>query len=341
MCCLGVQLRHRRNHKVNLCAYRRAHPRRAECNRTGTTAHLRGAVRHREVRRERMPNSRAKPNLRRRRLGALLCRCRMNAGMTLDTASRLIGWDHTRLSKVENARGRIGGGDIDVLLRGYGVTDDAFIAALAALAKDAGKSGWWASYGDSIATAYSDYISVEADASEIKFWAPTVVPGLLQTASYAREVIAATTACTPEEIDARVDVRLARQSVLTRVDRPLPFWAVIGEAVLHQEFASSPATMKGQLAHLLELSERRTITLQIMPTAVAAHPGVLGLFSVVQFPAPWPSLVQLESIKGGQFVEDEDEVAEFSSSFNRIVAAALPEDASREHIKKVIKEKSS
>jgi transcriptional regulator with XRE-family HTH domain len=289
---------------------------------------------------EHMPNQRAKPNLRRRRLGALLRDCRNEAGLTLEAASAQMGWDdHTRLSNIENARRHINAKELDRLLGSYGITDKEYIAALAGLAKDAGKSGWWAPYGDAIATAYADYISVEADADAIKFWAPTVVPGLLQTAPYAREVIAATTSYTPEKIDAKVDVRMARQSVLTRAERPLTFYAVISEAVLHQEFASNPEAMRDQLRHLLYLTDRPTITIQIMPTTVAHHPGLLGLFSVVSFPDPWPALVQLESLNGGSFIEDSGDVAEFESAYERIVAAALPVDTSREAIKKIMEEK--
>lgn len=286
-----------------------------------------------------MPNQRAKPNLRRRRLGALLRDCRNGAGQTLESAAARMGWDHTRLSKIENARGHITGKDLAELLRGYGITDQAYIAALAGLAKDAGRSGWWATYGDTIATAYADYISVESDATDIRMWSPTLVPGLLQTAAYAREVIAATTTYGPEDITARVDVRMARQSVLSRADRPLHFWAVIGEPVLHQEFPSNPEAMREQLRHLLYLADRPTITIQIMPTSVASHPGLTGLFSVVSFPSPWPALVQLESLQGGSFVEDAEDVQEFDSAFQRIVAAALPVDTSREFIKKIMEER--
>jgi transcriptional regulator with XRE-family HTH domain len=286
-----------------------------------------------------MPNQRAKPTLRRRRLGALLRDCRNKAGQTLEEASARMGWDdHTKLSKIENARAHLPQKAITPLLSGYGVTDEALITAIAGLARDAGKAGWWAPYGDTLANAYTDYISIESDATGIRFYAPTLVPGLLQVAPYAREVIAATTTRTPEEVDARVNVRMARQSVLTRA-QPLKFWAVINEAVLRQEFPNNPDAMRDQLRHLLYLADRPNITIQVMPTSVASHPGLLGLFSLVEFPPPWPSLVQLESIRGSSFMEEPDDVKEFEHAFERIVAAALPTDTSREVIKTIMEEK--
>ncbi|MEV7284508.1 helix-turn-helix transcriptional regulator [Streptomyces sp. NPDC093252] len=288
-----------------------------------------------------MPNQRARPTLRRRRLGALLRDSRNRAGQTLEEAAARMGWDdHTKLSKIENARAHLPQKDVNPLMSGYGVTDQALITAIAGLARGAGKAGWWAPYGDTLAHAYTDYISIESDASGIRFYAPTVIPGLLQVAPYAREVIAATTTRTPEEIDARVNVRIARQSIFSR-PRPLKFWAVIHEAVLRQEFPNNPEAMREQLRHLLYVADRPHITLQIMPTPVAAHPGLLGLFSLVEFPAPWPALVQLESIRGSSFMEEPDDVAEFAHAFDRIVAAALPTDTSREVIKTIMEESNS
>lgn len=286
-----------------------------------------------------MPNQRARPTLRRRRLGALLRDCRNQAGQTLEEASARMEWDdHTKLSKIENARAHLPQKSIVPLLSGYGVTDEALITAIAGLARDAGKAGWWTPYGDTLANAYTDYISIESDAKRIRFYAPTVVPGLLQVAPYAREVIAATTTRAPDEVDARVDVRMARQSVLSR-PQPLKFWAVIDEAVLHQEFPTNPDAMRDQLRHLLYLMNRPNITIQVMPTSVASHPGLLGLFSLVEFPPPWPSLVQLESIRGSSFMEEPEDVKEFGHAFERIVAAALPTDTSREAIKTIMEEK--
>ncbi|QKW08309.1 helix-turn-helix domain-containing protein [Streptomyces sp. NA04227] len=288
-----------------------------------------------------MPNQRAKPTLRRRRLGALLRDCRNKAGQTLEEASTRMGWDdHTKLSKIENARAHLPQKDVAPLLSGYGVTDESLITAIAGLARDAGKAGWWAPYGDTLANAYTDYISIESDAVGVRFYAPTVMPGLLQVAPYAREVIAATTTRTPEEIEARVNVRLARQSVLSRPN-PLKFYAVINEEVLRHEFPNNPEAMREQLRHLLYLSDRPHITIQVMPTPVASHPGLLGLFNLVEFPPPWPPLVQLESIRGGSFMEDRSDVKVFENAFERIVAAALPTDTSREVIKTILEEKYS
>ncbi|MFI5831966.1 helix-turn-helix domain-containing protein [Streptomyces sp. NPDC051578] len=288
-----------------------------------------------------MPNQRAKPTLRRRRLGGLLADCRNNAGLSGEEAAARMGWHHTKLSKVENARAGVTPKDIDLLMSTYGVTDTNLISALQGLAKDAAKQGWWATYGDVVANPYRDYLSLESDAIGIRFYGGHLVPGLLQRPAYAKAIITGTAMPprTPQQVQALVDVRMARQAVLSRTDRPpLKLRAVIHQSVLHQDFRGDPSIMLDQLNHLLYMSERTNITIQVMPTAAGAHPGLLGLFSVVDFENPWPTVVQLENILGGTFVEGTADVQQFDDAFEGIVADALSVDASRKEIMNRIEE---
>ncbi|MGW0827551.1 helix-turn-helix domain-containing protein [Streptomyces sp. NPDC002845] len=289
-----------------------------------------------------MPNQRAKPTLRRRRLGGLLRDSRNKAGLTLEVAAVHMGWDHTKLSKIENARAHIPPKDIGPLLGSYGIEDQTLITALEALARDAGKQGWWATYGNVAASEYKDLISLEADAESVRFYSPTLIPGLLQTGAYARQIIAATALTrTAEEVEALAELRTARQSVLSRTTNPLRLWAAINEGVLHQKFASTNGIMRDQLLRLLDLSNAPNMTIQIMPLAANPHPGLAGNFSIVGFQAPWPTVVNVENIRGGNFVEGTGDVTVFENAFDQIVAAALPVDESREVIRKILKENHS
>ncbi|WP_258050160.1 DUF5753 domain-containing protein [Streptomyces finlayi] len=97
------------------------------------------------------------------------------------------------------------------------LVDREVVSALEGLAKDARKQGWWQTYSGVVAPAYADYISLESDAANVHEFAPLLVPGLLQTASYTRETIAADAPTrTPGEVAALAEVRQARQAVLIR-----------------------------------------------------------------------------------------------------------------------------
>ncbi|MFC5724117.1 helix-turn-helix domain-containing protein [Streptomyces gamaensis] len=276
-----------------------------------------------------MPNSPVVPTIRRRRLGSALRKLRNDAGLTLDGAAAAMGWKAPKMSKVENAAAGIRPAEVTDLLKAYGVTSPEVFTALENLAKDAGKKGWWQTYSGIMSPSYADYLSLESDAERVCEWSPTLVPGLLQCASYAREMIAASAVTrTPEEVAALAEVRMARQAVLTRPQGPLQVWAVIAEAVLHQRFAVRPATMREQLRRLLDVAELPNVTLQVMPLDATPHPGVVGGFTVVNFPGPMPDLVTVENLRGNSYVEGVEDVRIFSGSFERIVAAALPVDDS-------------
>ncbi|MEU5837428.1 helix-turn-helix transcriptional regulator [Streptomyces diacarni] len=274
-----------------------------------------------------MPNVRPVPTVRRRRLGEALRRYRNEAGMNLDVAAQAMGWIGPKLSRIETANGHIRPNEITPLLKVYGVEDSEVVTALEGLAKDARKQGWWQTYSGVVAPTYADYISLESDADSIRAYAPLVIPGLLQTAAYARETIAANAFTrSSQEVAALAEVRQARQAVLTRPDRPLKMWAVIHEAVLHQRFAARPATMREQLRRLLDVAEMPDVTLQLMPLASTPHPGGAGGFTLAGFPGPMPDVVTLENLSGATYVEGVDEVRVYADAFERIVAAALSMD---------------
>ncbi|MEU3282495.1 helix-turn-helix domain-containing protein [Streptomyces antibioticus] len=270
-----------------------------------------------------MPHSPLVPTVRRRRLGQTLKKLRNDAGMTLEDAAVTMGWKVPKLSKIENARQQIRPAEVTGLLKAYGVKDTEVFTALENLAKDAGKKGWWQTYSGVVSPAYADYISLEDDAERICEWAPLAVPGLLQTAAYARETMTATSdSRTPEEIAALAEVRQARQAVLTKPGRPLQLWTIIHEAALHTRFEVRPATMREQLRKLLDAAEMPNVTVQLMPLDSTAHPGIFGGFGLVSFPGPTPDVVLLENLSGATYVEG-DGTQPFTGAVERIRAAAL------------------
>jgi hypothetical protein len=200
-------------------------------------------------------------------------------------------------------------------------------AAQPNLARDAGRRGWWQNYGEVLPPTYADYIALEADAERVRQWETGLVPGLLQTAAYAREVITAASVppITPTEVDARVEVRQSRQAVLTRPQGPLELWAVIHEAVLDLRLAR-PNVMRDQLRRLRELAELPSVTLQVMPLGCPPHPGMASAFSLLEFPEPGQEVVLIENVLGFAFLDPENRQVTrgFASAFERIVATALP-----------------
>lgn len=280
------------------------------------------------------------PTVRRRQLGAELRRMREAADMKLADAAGRTGLDTSKLSRIEAARIGVKPQDLDRVLDLYGVEDAAKRTALHNLARDGSKRGWWQTYRDAISPAYADLISLEADARNMRSYEASLIPGLLQTASYARTTIdAINMTSTQQRVNALVEVRIQRQAVLTRPE-PLHFWAIIHEAVLRPHFVS-PHVMRDQLQRLLDLSELPHVSIQVLPLDATAHPGMAGSFTVIGFPETSDlDVVLLENLTSALYVEDPTEVSIFGSAFERLRAAALPLDKSAdliEHLKDSIR----
>jgi transcriptional regulator with XRE-family HTH domain len=274
------------------------------------------------------------PTVRRRRLGAELRRFRTESGLTLDEVSERTGFTAPKLSRIETARIAAKAADVEHILDAYAIEDPALRAAMVTLAKEGGRRGWWQSYKNVLSQNYEDFISLEAEASSIRSFQLAMVPGLLQTAAYAREVIGSTamTDAVKDKVNALVEVRIARQGVLVGREQPLDLWAIIHESALTARCPDS-TTMRDQLQRLLDLSAQPNVNIQVLPGTASPHPGALGSFTMLGFPEhPDLDVVHIEGLTNALYVEDRDQVRTYGQAFERLRASALPCEESLAYI---------
>ncbi|WP_229822478.1 helix-turn-helix domain-containing protein [Streptomyces netropsis] len=281
------------------------------------------------------------PTVRRRRLGAKLRALHDVLGLTLEEVAEKSAGKITvaKLSRLETARTAAKPDDVEMLLSLYGVDDPELQAALLALASEGARRGWWHSYRGVLSPVYEDLISLEADAASARSWQMGAIPGLLQTAEYAREIITTTamSAAVEERVDALVEVRLARQAVLTSRERPLDLCVIIAENALHTRCLGE-GVMHDQLTRLHTLSRRPNITIQVMPPDAPPHVGQMGSFSILGFNGHADlDVVHVESLTSALYVEDGEQVGVYQDAFDRLRAAALPAEASADRIAEIRK----
>jgi transcriptional regulator with XRE-family HTH domain len=177
----------------------------------------------------------------------------------------------------------------------------------------------------------------EREALSLSWWEPILIPGLAQTADYARALFQAWRAADDDdELDELVSTRMARQSILDRPKPPM-LWIVIDEVVLHR-CIGSPKIIRGQLEHLADLAERPRVTVQVVPAEVGAHVGLLGGFGIATFDNRTP-IVYMESPDHGQTTDKHATVTAISLTFDTLRAEALSRGASRDLILKVAEER--
>ncbi len=272
----------------------------------------------------------AVPTVRRRRLGAELRKIREDRGLSLDEVGQAdgLGITTTKLSRLETARSAAKMDDVVKLLDFYQY-DNGSREALLALVKDGSKRGWWLPYGDILGPVYADLISLESEASKILTYEPLIIPGLAQTAAYARAAIKATRIREAgPTVEEKITVRMARQSVLTRPGGP-QFWLVIHEGALTVRIGDDGSVMREQMQRLLDLSKLPNVDIQVMPADAAPHPGILGSFTILGFPERSDlDVVHTERLLSSVYIEDPSEVEQYGVAFQRITAEALPQEAS-------------
>jgi transcriptional regulator with XRE-family HTH domain len=274
----------------------------------------------------------ASPSLRRRRLAAELRGLRAQSGLSISDVAEKLGWQVSRISRIETRQLGIAAPDLRKLLDVYGEEDEAYRARLAELARRANERGWWQSYPRNvIPSEYGDLIGVEAEAATVRSYQPEVVPGLLQTRGYARAVIrAGRRGDTAAEIDRRVEVRLERQSVLMRSDPPPPRVSVVlNEAVLRRR-VGGPEVMREQLEFLMTERDRANVAIQVLPFDTGAHPSMVGPFTMVTFLDPGDlGVVYLEHATSSLFLETPEELRGYEEFWDAIQRDAYSLDDSR------------
>ncbi|WNI14192.1 helix-turn-helix domain-containing protein [Actinacidiphila sp. ITFR-21] len=275
------------------------------------------------------------PAVRRRRLGEELRRLRDRAGLTSGEAARLAGWHQSKVSRIETGRSSVRAEDVTVLLDVYAVRDPALRDLLGTLADRGFQRGWWHDFRDVLPVEYRDFISLETGASRARSMENTVVPGLLQTADYARALTAdVMPQLSRRELDALVDVRLARQAVLYQ-ERPLELWAVLDEAVLRRGVGGR-AVMAGQLRRLAEAAELPQVRLHVLPFAAGGHTGVTNSFVIFSFPRSADlDVVVVDHLTSSLYVDQKEHIEAYAAAFTRLHTRALPGDESAAMIARI------
>jgi hypothetical protein len=274
------------------------------------------------------------PTLRRRRLGGELKRCREAAGLTQDTVSRHFEWHTAKVTRIETARVAVTPRDVRDLLTLYDVHDQSYSESLIELARKARERTWWSKYRDIIGPG--DFVGLEAEATSMLSWEPTVMPGLLQTADYMRALLRAVVpSASPEALERRVALRLARQDRLTG-RQPLELKVIIDESALHRVIGDHQITV-AQLRRLKDAAGLPNVTMRVLPFAAGVHQFLGGSAAILVFGGTAdPDVAFLEGL-ASEYEDRPVEVACLRAGFDRLSEMALDERGSIDMIDSMLR----
>lgn len=257
-------------------------------------------------------------NVRARSLGSEVRALRKSADLRLEELAELCGWSRATLGRIEVGTKTPTETEIAIILGTLGVRGRER-TRLFELARNAHQSHWWEVGSTSLPSQLVALVDFERMATKITDVQLALVPGLLQTADYARAVVGAG-GVDGEELESRVALRLGRQSVLTR-KKPVEFHAILDESVLCRMIGGR-AVMQEQLLHIVRMSQRPNITVSVVPFEVGAHVGLNGSQLLLEFQRQ-RSIVHLEHRRSSLFLDDPAETSPFFGAVSSLISAAL------------------
>jgi hypothetical protein len=291
-----------------------------------------------------MPEGTTGSTVPRRQLGRHLRELRNKSRLTVRAAAQKLEWSEAKIWRIETGQTSLRSLDVEAMGKIYGAPAD-LTQALMGLAKETKSRGWWHAYGDVIPEGFDVYIGLEEAASQLSWYESELVPGLLQTQDYARAVIrAGNPGVDQDEIERRVRVRVARQTLLTRATAPLAAEAILNEAVLRRPVGGA-AIMAGQLRRLAEAGALPNISVRVLPFSAGLHHGLQsGPFAILRFPLnsdgteTEPPTVYVDGFTGALYLDKEKEIGRYSAAYDSIIGSSLDEPTSRKRILDAAKE---
>ncbi|MCQ4041613.1 helix-turn-helix domain-containing protein [Streptantibioticus rubrisoli] len=276
---------------------------------------------------------RSNPTARQVRLGAEMRRMRERAGITARDAAAFLHSNPIQMSHVESGRSGISEERIRRLADYYSCENRRYVDALVEMANERGK-GWWEEYRGRLCAVALDLAEMEHHAVHMRALEVLHIPGLLQTEDHMRAAFSyVNPGLAREKLDTWVEFRSRRKAALGGC----VFGAVIHEAALRLKVGGTKEA-RAQLRYLLEMSQRDGVSVRIIPFDAEGFAGAGYSMLYVGGPVSQLDTVQMDTMDGSSFVDEESRLHKYRTLLDRIESSALTPEASRDFIRRVERE---
>ncbi|MFF3740847.1 helix-turn-helix domain-containing protein [Streptomyces sp. NPDC002566] len=270
------------------------------------------------------------------RLGTELRRLREAAGLKAREVAELLNSTSAQISQVELGLSGASEERVRRLAAHYACTDEALIDALVEMATDRTR-GWWEEYRGVLPPVFLDVSEAEHHATFIREVVITHVPGLLQTADYARAVFRYMRPELPDsEVTPRVEHRLRRRVVIEG-DAPTPYETIVHEFALRVRVADRRASLD-QLRFILGKIEDGHATVRVIPIDQDGFGGTGASMMYLGGAVPMLDTGLRDSPTGTGFIDAAAQLAQLRTLLRRVEEASLDPVASRDFIHRLAKD---
>jgi transcriptional regulator with XRE-family HTH domain len=283
--------------------------------------------------------------LLRRQLGRFLRERRLEAGFTIARAAEAVQLSPSTLQRLETGQPqKLRKEDVRALCELYGVDPEETEKAVG-LAVMAAENPEITALGGMFSNAFNMYVDMEIAASNIISY-QEVVPGLLQTANYARALIGTYPSFgDPDEIEKRLQVRLKRQAILKRRREPLNLEVILNQSALHRTVGNA-RIMGAQCRELAEVGKLPNVTIRILPYTAGFPWGIVpGQFVILNFgldrkgnPVEPPVIYRDGGMSSDIYLDHEDDIRHYYELVEALRRDALDTQGTRDLLRQVARE---
>lgn len=280
------------------------------------------------------------PAVARRRVRLALREAREALNFTQGQVAEAMEWSLSKVMRIESGEVSISTNDLRPLLAHLHITEPVRVEQLIQLAKASKRrQEWWDQprYREHLTPAMRQLIQFELEATTIRYYSVSVLPGPLQTPAYAGAILNAWHQdLPPEDVELRQDARMRRRAQLFNRPAPPVIHALLDESLLHRR-VGSPQVMAAQLADLLQRVEKGQVRARVMPFSAAAPLPLFGPFEIFYLGADDDqenAIMYRESITIDEIVDDTANVQRHRGIFDQLWNAALDEDESARFIER-------
>lgn len=271
------------------------------------------------------------PRVLRLQLGREIRRLRKSTGLAREELAKALNCGTSKISKIELGYSTLNGSESNKLVELFGLDEDE-AGVFRGLAASARKRG---SYGKVLDFARG-YVSMEADASNLKIFYEELIPAIFQTQDYAKAVCSTSVTIAPADIEHVVQGRMGRAAVLAQ-ENPPSVSLILGEGALCRTVGGSSA-LREQLQHLYRLAQEPHIDLQVLPYSAGEHAAMGTGFTLLRLDEVEATYVYLEDLTSSDFWDRPQHTGVYELVFNKLQVAALGKRESMNRIEKCVKE---
>ncbi len=281
------------------------------------------------------------PTTKKLLLGKEIAYLRVRAGLSQAQAAALIERTQTKLTELEAGQSSITPGDLLLLLKGFGVTDEDHVETLMELRRGSGQRGMWTGVRSMYPEQFRTMIDLEEHCDLIRTVESEVPPGLLQCERFIQALYSHVD--DDRDLDVRVKARLVRQEIFRRSDPPQVAF-VLSESALRRQYAT-PDVMKEQINYMIKLSRLPNIRIQVLPfKTVVQATSIRDGFALLRIPSPGVAgpleFAYAENQAECRYLDDKKIVATLDKEWARLTGASLGFEETRRFMRKVAAEYS-